>query len=142
MNFSILSPSTLYELFVNKNKGKFTRFSLRKRRWFNDFQPIKIQNSSSNLQWQVHQFSHLLNSNLSINREDAYRTKSPETLINTRFSKKKSLAAEATRLVTHRGFEPRTPWLKVKCSANWANESGGEASRIRTGGLQGHNLAL
>ena len=21
----------------------------------------------------------------------------------------------------HRGFEPRTTWLKVKCSANWAN---------------------
>ena len=23
----------------------------------------------------------------------------------------------------HRRFELRTPWLKVKCSANWANES-------------------
>ena len=29
-------------------------------------------------------------------------------------------------LVIHRGFEPRTPWLKVKCSANWANESFGQ----------------
>ena len=26
-------------------------------------------------------------------------------------------------LVTHRGFEPRISWLKIKCSANWANES-------------------
>ena len=26
-------------------------------------------------------------------------------------------------MVTHRRFELRTPWLKVKCSANWANES-------------------
>ena len=26
-------------------------------------------------------------------------------------------------LVTHRRFELRTPWLKVKCSANWANGS-------------------
>ncbi len=25
--------------------------------------------------------------------------------------------------MTHRRFELRTPWLKVKCSANWANES-------------------
>ena len=24
-------------------------------------------------------------------------------------------------LLRHRGFEPRTTWLKVKCSANWAN---------------------
>ena len=31
--------------------------------------------------------------------------------------------ARKTRLVTHRRFELRTPWLKVKCSANWANES-------------------
>ena len=23
--------------------------------------------------------------------------------------------------VKHRGFEPRTTWLKVKCSTNWAN---------------------
>ena len=29
---------------------------------------------------------------------------------------------EAT-LVNHRGFEPRTPWLKVRCSTNWANDS-------------------
>ena len=26
-------------------------------------------------------------------------------------------------LVIHRGFEPRTPWLKVTCSTDWANES-------------------
>ena len=26
-------------------------------------------------------------------------------------------------MVSHRGFEPRAPWLKVKCSANWANGS-------------------
>ena len=26
-------------------------------------------------------------------------------------------------LVTHRRFELRTPWLKVKCSTDWANES-------------------
>ena len=25
--------------------------------------------------------------------------------------------------MTHRGFEPRTPWLKVKCSTAWANGS-------------------
>ena len=25
------------------------------------------------------------------------------------------------KLVRHRGFEPRTTWLKVKCSTNWAN---------------------
>ena len=24
-------------------------------------------------------------------------------------------------LMRHRGFEPRTTWLKVKCSTNWAN---------------------
>ena len=26
-------------------------------------------------------------------------------------------------MVIHRGFEPRTPWLKVTCSTVWANES-------------------
>ena len=26
-------------------------------------------------------------------------------------------------MVIHRGFEPRTPWLKVTCSTDWANES-------------------
>ena len=25
-------------------------------------------------------------------------------------------------LVSHRGFEPRTTWLKVKCSTTWAND--------------------
>ena len=25
------------------------------------------------------------------------------------------------RFMRHRGFEPRTTWLKVKCSTNWAN---------------------
>ena len=44
-------------------------------------------------------------------------------------------------MVTHRRFELRTPWLKVKCSANWANESNGVEWRIRTVGLQCHKLA-
>ena len=26
-------------------------------------------------------------------------------------------------MVIHRGIEPRTPWLKVTCSTDWANES-------------------
>ena len=26
-------------------------------------------------------------------------------------------------LVTHEGFEPSTPWLKVRCSTNWASGS-------------------
>ena len=37
----------------------------------------------------------------------------PETLINKGFP--------AFYEVKHRGFEPRTTWLKVKCSTNWAN---------------------
>ena len=28
---------------------------------------------------------------------------------------------ESGYLMRHRGFEPRTTWLKVKCSTNWAN---------------------
>ena len=39
------------------------------------------------------------------------------------------------KLVTHRRFELRTPWLKVKCSADWANGSkyqNGEPTGIRT----------
>ena len=98
MNFLLTKAKEKSLVFQYEKDGNLMIFSL-----------YKFIISSSNLQWQVHQFSHLLNSNLSKNREDAYRTKSPETLINTRFSKKKSLAAEATRLVTHRGFEPRTP---------------------------------
>ena len=34
-------------------------------------------------------------------------------------------------LVSHRRFELRTTWLKVKCSANWANGPGWD-SRTRT----------
>ena len=98
MNFLLTKSKENLLVFQHEKDGNLMIFSL-----------YKFIISLSNLQWQVHQFSHLLNSNLSINREDAYRTKSPETLINTMFSKKKSLAAEATRLVTHRGFEPRTP---------------------------------
>ena len=37
----------------------------------------------------------------------------PETLINKGFP--------AFYEVKHRGFEPRTTWLKVKCSTDWAN---------------------
>ena len=28
---------------------------------------------------------------------------------------------EFSHIMRHRGFEPRTTWLKVKCSTNWAN---------------------
>ena len=35
-------------------------------------------------------------------------------------------------LVIHRRFELRTPWLKVKCSTDWASGSFGRGSRIRT----------
>ena len=35
-------------------------------------------------------------------------------------------------LVTHPRLERGTPWLKVRCSANWASESSGSSSRTRT----------
>lgn len=35
-------------------------------------------------------------------------------------------------LVTYRGIEPRTPWLKVKCSTDWASKPHGRDSRIWT----------
>ena len=35
-------------------------------------------------------------------------------------------------MVTHPRLERGTPWLKVRCSANWASESSGSSSRTRT----------
>ena len=35
-------------------------------------------------------------------------------------------------LVAYRGIEPRTPWLKVKCSTDWASKPYGRDSRIWT----------
>ena len=35
-------------------------------------------------------------------------------------------------MVIHPRFELGTPWLKVRCSANWASESSGSSSRTRT----------
>ena len=32
-------------------------------------------------------------------------------------------ATEAHKLVSRWGFEPQTPWLKVKCSTGWASET-------------------
>ena len=31
------------------------------------------------------------------------------------------MVADATTFMSHRGLEPRTTWLKVKCSTTWAN---------------------
>ena len=42
----------------------------------------------------------------------------------------------AKYLVTHPRFELGTPWLKVKCSADWANGSNGWGNRTRTCGMQ------
>ena len=39
------------------------------------------------------------------------------------FNNKRTAKAVLLLLVTHRRFELRTPWLKVKCSTVWANES-------------------
>ena len=39
-------------------------------------------------------------------------------------------------MVTHPRFELGTPWLKVKCSADWANGSNGWGNRTRTCGMQ------
>ena len=36
------------------------------------------------------------------------------------------------QMVTHPRLERGTPWLKVRCSANWASESSGSSSRTRT----------
>ena len=33
----------------------------------------------------------------------------------------KNASLKEAFLMRHRGFEPRTTWLKVKCSTNWAN---------------------
>ena len=44
---------------------------------------------------------------------------------NRKSIKKNGSAEKSTlprfQIVRHRGFEPRTTWLKVKCSTNWAN---------------------
>ena len=42
-------------------------------------------------------------------------------------------------MVTHRGFEPRTPWLKVKCSTDWAN---GSYTKRKWLGWQDSNLRM
>ena len=47
-------------------------------------------------------------------------------LVKNGYLQKKTLTRSILRwepLVNHRGFEPRTLWLKVKCSANWASGS-------------------
>ena len=48
-------------------------------------------------------------------------------------------ATEAQYMVSRWGFEPQTPWLKVKCSTGWASETYnkfGCLGWIRTSGMQ------
>ena len=45
------------------------------------------------------------------------QTKKPKTKIG----EKERAPFYSALLMRHRGFEPRTTWLKVKCSTNWAN---------------------
>ena len=47
----------------------------------------------------------------------------PSILISNGIQKKKQLKA-ISFLVPRRGFEPRTPCLKGRCSANWARRTG------------------
>ena len=43
-------------------------------------------------------------------------------------------------LVARPGFEPGTPWLKVKCSTDWASEPYGRGGRIWTYGCKSQSL--
>ena len=43
-------------------------------------------------------------------------------------------------LVARPGFEPGTPWLKVKCSTDWASEPHGRGGRIWTYGCKSQSL--
>ena len=46
-------------------------------------------------------------------------------------------------MVSHTGIEPVTPWLKVKCSTDWANDSHyGAGNEVRTRDIQLGRLTL
>ena len=55
--------------------------------------------------------------------------KSPQTRINAEFFYTKkhrprsSISAKTVPLVRLQGFEPWTPWLRVRCSTNWAKDA-------------------
>ena len=55
--------------------------------------------------------------------------KSPQTRINAEFFRTKkhrprsSISAKTVPLVRLQGFEPWTPWLRVRCSTNWAKDA-------------------
>ena len=55
--------------------------------------------------------------------------KSPQPRINTEFFYTKkhrprsSISAKTVPLVRLQGFEPWTPWLRVRCSTNWAKSA-------------------
>ena len=47
------------------------------------------------------------------------------------------------KMVSHTGIEPVTPWLKVKCSTDWANDSHyGAGNEVRTRDIQLGRLTL
>ena len=49
----------------------------------------------------------------------------PETRINAtkRHRPRSSISAKTVPLVRLQGFEPWTPWLRVRCSTNWAKDA-------------------
>ena len=49
----------------------------------------------------------------------------PETRINTtkKHRPRSSISAKTVPLVRLQGFEPWTPWLRVRCSTNWAKNA-------------------
>lgn len=49
----------------------------------------------------------------------------PETRINTtkKHRPRSSISAKTVPLVRLQGFEPWTPWLRVRCSTNWAKDA-------------------
>ena len=49
------------------------------------------------------------------------RGRSLNRLTNEPFESRGSLLSPSLVLVHHQGLEPGTPWLRVRCSTNWAN---------------------
>ena len=80
------------------------------RRWFGQFLPYWYW---FNMQTFISETSNRVFPS-AINKNRIY---------HTIFGRKIWTSIRSSDLVIHRRFELRTPWLKVKCSAYWANES-------------------
>ena len=75
--------------------------------------------------WKRHQLTtcikHFGDSCGNRTRVAGVRGRSLNRLTNEPFESRCSLLCPSLVLVHHQGLEPGTPWLRVRCSTNWAN---------------------